>query len=272
MTKLLPMATRRTLAAVLVLAAAAALSALDLAQLDDDTRSPGRNVPGDFDYYTLVLSWSPTHCASSDGEDDIQQCGRRDGRRYAFVLHGLWPQYEQGYPESCRTKRRPYVPEAVIDGMTDIMPSKRLIIHEYRLHGTCSGLDPQGYYRLSRQLFEMIEIPDRYRNPFEAQFVGPDELIDELVEHNPGLEPDMVAVTCGSPGNRLRDVRICLTKDGAFRTCGDNEDQQRLCRAAKMHVPPVRSAKTGPMSSEEREQGVPPQLPQPRVIEMQPRP
>jgi ribonuclease T2 len=50
----------------------------------------------------------------------------------------------------------------------------------------------------------------------------------------------MIAVSCGGPGNRLREVRICFTKDGAFRACGKNENQRRLCAAARMYVPPVR--------------------------------
>src|SRR5689334_13733545 len=70
----------------------------------DDDRGSGNSVAGQFDYYALVMSWSPTHCSTPEGEDDAQQCSRRDGRRYAFVLHGLWPQYDRGYPESCRTR------------------------------------------------------------------------------------------------------------------------------------------------------------------------
>jgi ribonuclease T2 len=214
----------------------------------DEGAPSGSNSPGDFDYYTLVMSWSPTHCASEDGEDDREQCARRDGRRYAFVLHGLWPQHERGYPLNCPTRRKPYVPEPVIEAMGDIMPGRGLVIHEYRAHGTCSGLDPAGYYALSRRLFEKIAIPDRFVNPFETQFVGPDELVDELVEANPGLEPEMIAVTCGGPGNRLRDVRVCFTKEGEFRACGENETEGRVCRAQKMHVPPVRSTRTGALA------------------------
>lgn len=95
---------------------------------------PG-GTSGSFDYYSLVLSWSPTHCESPEGQDDEAQCARRDGRRYAFILHGLWPQYERGYPEDCPAESR-FVPQRVIDGMLDVMPSKGLIIHEYRKHGT----------------------------------------------------------------------------------------------------------------------------------------
>lgn len=223
------------------LVALVALSILAFAQRDEG--GAGRNIPGDFDYYTLVMSWSPTHCATPEGESDAQQCGRRDGRRYAFVLHGLWPQYENGFPESCRTKMRPYVPQDVIDGMLDIMPNPRLVIHEYRTHGTCSGLDPRGYYELSRRLFETVRIPSRFVNPFEAQFVSPADLESEILDANAGLSDDMIAVTCGSPGSRLRDIRICFSKDGKFRVCGGNENQNRLCRADRLYVPPVRSTK-----------------------------
>jgi ribonuclease T2 len=233
------------------------LSLLALAQRDDrdgagSAAESGRNIAGEFDYYTLVMSWSPTHCSTDEGERDAQQCGRRDGRRYAFVLHGLWPQYETGYPESCRIKMRPYVPQDVIDGMLDIMPNSRLVIHEYRTHGTCSGLDPRGYYEASRRLFDKVNIPSRFINPFESQFVTPDDFVSELIDANDGLTADMVAVTCGGPGNRLRDVRVCFTRSGEFRACGSNEEQGRLCRAARLHVPPVRSTKSGPSEPEDR--------------------
>lgn len=235
--------------AILVLAALALLSIVERrAKGDPGEDVSGTNTPGHFDYYTLVMSWSPTHCASEDGEDDREQCARRDGRRYAFVLHGLWPQHERGYPLNCPTRRKPYVPEPLIEAMGDIMPGRGLVIHEYRAHGTCSGLDPAGYFSLSRRLFEKITIPDRFVNPYETQFVGPKELVDELVEVNPGLEPEMIAVTCGGPGNRLKDMRVCFTKGGEFRACGANENEGRSCRAQKMHVPPVRSTRTGALA------------------------
>ncbi len=212
---------------------------------NDDARSSETHTAGDFDYYSLVLSWSPTHCSSPEADRDTLQCQRRDGRRYAFILHGLWPQYERGYPEFCRTQRRPFVPQPLIDSMLDIMPSPRLVIHEYRKHGTCSGLDPQGYYDISRQLFNSIRIPERYVNPFETQFVSPATLKAELASVNRNLEPEMIGVVCASgPGNRLREIRICFDKTGQPRSCGANENQGRLCRAAQMTVPPVRSTRS----------------------------
>ena len=87
--------------------------------------------PGDFDYYALVLSWSPSYCADTGAGRGDPQCA--SNRPFAFVLHGLWPQYARGFPDSCRTAFNPFVPRPVIDGMLDIMPSPKLAIHEYRV-------------------------------------------------------------------------------------------------------------------------------------------
>jgi ribonuclease T2 len=227
---------------------------------------PPANNAGDFDYYALVLSWSPTHCIASESDRDEMQCDRRDGQRYGFVVHGLWPQFEKGYPERCRTAWRPFVPEDVIASMRDIMPSRNLVIHEYKAHGTCSGLQPAPYFALARRAFAVIHIPDRYQNPFEPQYVSAHELEGDLLRANPQLRPEMIAISCGGPGNRLTDVRICLTKNGGPRPCGKNENQMRLCRADQVLLPPVRSTKrldTGlnPKAMEDKP------LPRPRLIE-----
>ncbi|MEQ1709910.1 MAG: ribonuclease T2 [Hyphomicrobium sp.] len=217
------------------------------AELQKPQQKAPRNTAGQFDYYALVLSWSPTYCSSNDRPGPDPQCDRRDGRRFAFVLHGMWPQYDRGYPEFCPIRGRPFVPQNVIDGMLDIMPSPRLAIHEYKKHGTCSGLDPAGYYTQARKLFGAIRIPERFVNPFENQMVSPAELSAEFVKANPGLKPDMLAISCGGAGNRLREVRICFNKEGtAPVACGRNEDQRRMCSALKMFVPPVRSHGQGP--------------------------
>jgi ribonuclease T2 len=199
-----------------------------------------RNVSGQFDYYALVLSWSPTYCAN-EGEDDDAQCNRRDGRRYSFVLHGLWPQYEHGYPSQCRLSRRPFVPENVITSMLDIMPSRGLVIHEYRTHGTCSGLDPARYFATAHRLFDGINIPQRFRNPFESQLVAPSDIRREFLQANPNFKPDMIAIVCGGAGKGLKEVRFCVSKDGQPRTCGQNENQSKLCSTDRVFIPPTRS-------------------------------
>ena len=230
---------------------------------------PRQNVAGEFDYYTLVLSWSPTECiASSSGRKDAQ-CARGDGKRYGFLLHGLWPQYAKGYPEHCPVRRRPFVPDAVIDAVRNVMPRRGLVIHEYRTHGTCSGLMPAQYYGFARRLFKQIKIPNRYRNPFETQFVSPYQLKRELTALNPWLKPDMIAVTCTRWSKQLKGVRICFTKNGQPRACGRNEAQHKLCRAKRIRVPPVRSTRREKFGAGSQPSDGKKPLPPPRVIEFQ---
>lgn len=211
----------------------------------DRGQSNRADKPGEFDYYALVLSWSPTHCASQPTRktrNDPQCSAKPGGRPYAFVLHGLWPQHMKGYPNRCWTDFKPFVPKRVINGMLDIMPSTGLIIHQYKKHGTCSGLRPEGYFALSSSMFRKIKIPQRYVAPDKPQMVSPETLVDEFIAANSvmGLRQDMIAVSCGGPGNRLREVRICMSKEGDPRPCGSNENQRRLCNAKRMFVPPVR--------------------------------
>jgi ribonuclease T2 len=200
----------------------------------------GEHVAGEFDHYVLTLSWSPTHCAELNPRESDPQCDARPARPYAFVLHGLWPQYERGWPEFCRTRFRPFVPEAVIDRMLDIMPSRKLVIHQYRKHGTCSGLEPQAFFDLSRKFFESIRIPERFIRPEAAFIIGRNEVVDAFLAENPDLRRDMIGVTCGGSGPRLQEVRICLSREGTPRACGADTDQRRLCRAERLFVPPVR--------------------------------
>ncbi len=253
----------RLVAALAAILALGALSSPADAQRADgydndrngDRRRPSQqtrsDVPGDFDYYTLVLSWSPTYCASrpkSDRADrDDRQCDlNAKGRPYAFVLHGLWPQYNRGFPDRCWTREKPFVPRPTIDRMLDIMPSPGLVIHEYKKHGTCSGLAADAYFDLARKTYGKIKIPKRFIEPPEPQMVGLDQVVDEFIAENPGLRPDMLAVSCGGAGNRLREVRICFSKAGDLQPCGSNENQRRMCSAARLFVPPVRvSAKPG---------------------------
>jgi ribonuclease T2 len=197
--------------------------------------------PGQFDYYLLSLSWSPSYCAGLPRDGYDPQCNPRGGKRYSFILHGLWPQFERGWPSDCPTADRGFVPAPVADRMLDIMPSKKLVFHEYRKHGTCSGLGIDGYFDLSRKLYEKVKIPEQLRNLTDPRFtIAPGELINQVVAINPGLKPDMLAVECGGPGNRLKELRVCFDKQGEFRACGRNEDQRKLCSAPSMYVPPVR--------------------------------
>jgi ribonuclease T2 len=145
------------------------------------------------------------------------------------------------------------------------MPARNLVIHEYRKHGTCSGLTPEAYYELSRKLYAKVKVPPRFERPNAALTVAPEEIVREFVGVNPQMKPESIAVTCNGPGNRLREIRVCFTREGEFRACGRNEDARRLCGAPKVYIPPVRQSAATP---EPRRGGpVPPQGPLPGPAE-----
>lgn len=192
----------------------------------------GEDVPGRFDFYLLSLTWSPSYCEAEGGSRKDAQC--ESGRRYGFLVHGLWPQYERGFPEDCPTGVSPA--EADIRTLADLMPARGLVRHEWQKHGACSGLAPAGYLKTIRTAREMVRIPAAFQRIDNYVMVSPAEVEAAFVAANPGLKPDGVAVTCD--GRRLREVRICMTRDLGFRAC--EEVDRRGCRADRVVLPPMR--------------------------------
>jgi ribonuclease T2 len=195
-----------------------------------------QNQSGQFDFYVLSLSWSPSFCeaAGERGTPPQQQCATRP---YSFVVHGLWPQYEKGFPEFCQ-QPAPRLDRNIVSAMLDLMPAPRLIFNEWDKHGTCSGLSPNAYFENVRKARALVKIPDDYLELKEPLTVTPDEVEEAFVKANPGLARDAIAVTCDS--RRLSEVRICVGKDLRFRACP--EIDARACRRDKIVMPPVRGA------------------------------
>jgi len=153
------------------------------------------------------------------------------------LFRSLWPQFDQGWPENCPIGKRPWVPDSVIREMRDIMPSRNLVIHEYRVHGTCSGLAPAQYFGVARKLYERIKVPARFLSPGNERLDSPYEIEHEFLDANPWLRPEMIAVTCRRAN--LLDIRVCFGRDFFPRACGINEDEKRLCPVVRITVPPV---------------------------------
>ena len=223
----------RTIAFAIVLIAIGLGSASAQEQQSQQQFQP-RNQPGRFDFYVLSLSWSPSFCKESEerGRPSNEQCR---GRPYSFVVHGLWPQYERGFPRDCQVPA-PRLPRELTTSMLDLMPAPQLIYHEWDQHGTCSGLEAQAYFDLIRKARETVKIPESYAAPKTTLTVAPDEVEEAFVKSNPGLSRAAVSVTCGS--TRLSEVRICMSKDLKFRDC--DEIDRRACRRDKLIMPPVR--------------------------------
>ena len=174
------------------------------------------SVAGEFDYYLLSLSWSPQHCAERTGGPNDPQCGTM--RHYSFIVHGLWPQYENGgFPDSCSRDGR--LDEEVIAATLDDMPSRDLIRHEWTKHGTCSGLPADRYFGEIREAFHRVKIPERFRRPDDAFRVTAAAVREDFRAANPEIPADGIAVLC--TGRFLSEVRLCLSKDDRHpRPCG----------------------------------------------------
>jgi len=196
------------------------------------------NAPGQFDFYVLSLSWSPSFCAEAaerhGGAMRSLQCGARP---YSFVVHGLWPQYEKGFPEFCQNPA-PRLDRNVVSSMIDLMPSPRLIFREWDRHGVCSGLPARAYFETMRKARATVKIPDDYLDLKQPRSVTPGEVEDAFIAANPGLTHDAIAIGCDA--KRLNEVRICLSKDLKFRDCA--EVDQRACRRDTVMMPRVRGS------------------------------
>ena len=186
-----------------------------------------------FDFYVLALSWSPSYCEAEGEDANPQQC--KAARPYAFVVHGLWPQFERGFPEDCRTDE-PKVSNETLRTLYDLMPSAGLIRHEWTSHGACAGLSQSDYFAVLRAAREKIAIPQQFRQIDAYLTVAPGDAEAAFVKANQSLPGDGIAVTCDK--RFLRDVRICMTKDLKFRSCP--EIDRRDCRLDKAVMPPVR--------------------------------
>lgn len=194
-----------------------------------------RGAPaGAFDFYVLALSWSPGFCEADGSRDRRAQC--ETGSGLGFVVHGLWPQNEQGYPSFCEPGGR-FVPRAALEDAGGLFPDDNLARYQWRKHGTCTGESPSGYFRAVQRARDLVRIPDGFKNLTTESKVMPLELERAFMAANPGMRPDMIALSCGR--RILQEIRICLDKDlRGFRQCP--EVDRNGCRAGEVTIPAVR--------------------------------
>lgn len=178
---------------------------------------------GDFDYYVLSLSWSSAWCALEGDARSDPQCAT--GRGLTFVLHGLWPQFEQGWPSYCRTLESD-PSRATTAAMADIMGGAGLAFYQWKKHGRCTGLSADRFFATARRAFASVTVPPLFAQVRSDLNMPPDVVESAFLDNNPDLTHDMVTVTCRD--GLIQEVRICLSKDLSPRRCGD--DVIRDCR------------------------------------------
>lgn len=211
-------------AALALLAASAGAHAQGNAQRRGGT-------PGDFDFYVLALSWSPSFCQSEAGQRSRRQCDLE--ARDEFVVHGLWPQFSRGYPSHCDVGQR-FVPRAALAKAADIFPDERLARYQWDKHGSCSGLAPSQYFDDVAAARAKVVVPSEFHRPARPLEVSPIEIERAFAGANKGLRNDMMSVSCRR--GQLTEIRICLSKDlREFVPCV--EVDRSSCRARDIAVP-----------------------------------
>jgi ribonuclease T2 len=182
-----------------------------------------------FDYYVLALTWTPSWCAAEgDARDD--QCD--PNRDLGFTLHGLWPQYEEGWPEDCTTDAAdPSRRETA--AMADIMGSGGLAWYQWKKHGRCAGLSARDYFARARRVYGALDLPRPEAGRATAAAVEA-----AVLAANPALSPDGVIVTCRD--SRIAEVRVCLTPELAPRACAADVADDACRQRSAQEMPPIR--------------------------------
>ncbi|MBM1816499.1 ribonuclease T2 family protein [Pseudosulfitobacter pseudonitzschiae] len=188
---------------------------------------------GVFDYYVMSLSWSPNWCLREGDARRSPQCD--DSQDHGWILHGLWPQYHRGFPSYCNTAERP-PSRGMTAQMSDIMGTSGLAWHQWKKHGTCTGLSAADYYALSREAYALVVRPPVFRKITKRMKLPASVVEEAFLQANPGFERDGITITCQD--GMIEEARICLSRDLKPVPCG--QDVVRDCRMKDAIFDPVR--------------------------------
>lgn len=183
---------------------------------------------GGFDFYLLDVTHEPAWC--EDGNERRGQCRRLDrllANKQPLVLHGLWPENlgPGSYPSECGSAAL-VLSADLRRRLERVMPGtmEGLEKHEWRKHGTCTGLDAETYYseavrwteRLARALNGPVSAAAGGRTSAATLRAG-------IATADPALAESVVFLcknlASANPQHRRRpylvSVRVCIDNDGA---------------------------------------------------------
>jgi ribonuclease I len=177
----------------------------------------------DFDFYLLAMTLHAAWC--EDGNGGRREC--RTGSDLPLVVHGLWPERlePRTYPRDCPGPRLALEP-ATEAALRPLMPGmdSGLHDHEWRTHGTCSGLDDDDYFRatiaLARDLDGALR---RVLTNYTGRELSPRELRVAADRERAGLGRRFTlhcrTLRDAPPAMRDRpflvELRLCIDDDGA---------------------------------------------------------
>ncbi len=159
-----------------------------------------KSEPGKFDFYLLDMPWGPEFCSIADVSPHCKP-------QRSFVLHGLWPQNNDGsYPVFCSHEAGPLNPRENLD----ITPDLQLLKHEWDKHGTCSDQGPQRFFQMEREAFTSIDVPLAFDKIDHEISMTPAQILDLFYKANPQLPEGSLVVSCRE--QHLTAVEACFTK------------------------------------------------------------
>ena len=219
---------RKLIVSMVVIAAVAATIPLTAAR----KKKPAAAAPGAFTYYLLALSWAPDFCAQAGAAQNPAECGA--GKKIGFVVHGFWPQGDTTRgPENCGPASP--VSNSIVQIMLNYIPTASLIQHEWKTHGTCSGLSVADYFAAVRKARDSVTLPDQFKAPAQTQNLSPTAIEQAFAAANPSFPKTAFRTSC--TGGDLQEARICFGKDISPQACTPSAGE---CTMPSMSVLPVR--------------------------------
>ena len=181
-----------------------------------------------FRYYVLSLYWLPTLCIESPAADEC-----RGSTRNGFIVHGLWPVLDFNSPTDCAGDDR--LSDSLVGGLKDLMPTRAVVEREWRIHGTCTGQSPEQYFALMRQAYDSVNVPKLSMDGGNSiQTIH--QIVKAFTSRDHGLFAQAIVLTCSESPVRLREVRICLSKNLATNYC-TGETIGASCRTLNLQIP-----------------------------------
>lgn len=165
-----------------------------------------------FGLYVLAESWAPSFCCKKPDRGECQGLATAFGGTH-LTLHGLWPNYtddeargkRKPYPEDCGPDESAPVPKE----MSELAPGyafDHLGDHEYKTHGSCTGMTKAAYFATEVAAMKAIPTPAKL-----TAAVGATIALAEL-EASFNVPATSVLLSCDAHC-QLEQVSFCLATD-----------------------------------------------------------
>ena len=107
-----------------------------------------------------------------------------------------------------------------------------MLQHEWKTHGTCSGLSPDEYFSAARKAFKSVKVPPRLAGLKSQVSMPPDQILALFAASDSQIPQSAMALSCGN--NHLTAFEVCLDKSFQPIACSG----VRSCRANTVRIPP----------------------------------